>query len=98
MEESDSDSDGAPDLDEDGERYTLEGKFIDAEDKAKIMAMPEIKREEILAERAAQAEKSQQNRALRMLLKSRDKDLQRDKKRKAVSAEFVFFKRMNSSQ
>jgi RNA polymerase-associated protein RTF1 len=98
MEESDSDSDGAPDIDEDGERYTLEGKFIDAEDKAKIMAMPEIKREEILAERAAQAEKSQQNRALRLLLKSRDKDLQRDKKRKAGAADLDGDQRKTSRQ
>lgn len=99
MEESDSDSDGAPDLDEDGERYTFEGKFIDADDKAKIMAMPEIKREEILAERAAQAEKSQQNRALRMLLKSRDKPMsQKDKKRKAGTANLDGDQRKTSRQ
>jgi RNA polymerase-associated protein RTF1 len=92
MEESDSDSDGAPELDEDGERYTLEGKFIDADDKAKIMAMSEIKREEILAERAAQAEKIQQNRALRMLL------LLKNKKRKAGAAELDGDQRKTSRQ
>ena len=99
MDESDSDSDGgAPDIDEDGERYTLEGKFIDAEDKAKIMAMPEIKREEILAERAAEAEKSQQNRALRLLLKTRDKVAERDKKRKAGAADLDGDQRKTSRQ
>jgi RNA polymerase-associated protein RTF1 len=100
MEESDSDSEGgAPDLDEDGETYTLEGKFIDANDKARIMAMPEIKREEILAERAAEAEKNQQNRALRLLLKGREKSAHKsDKKRKASAADLDGDQRKTSRQ
>ncbi|CAG8983698.1 hypothetical protein HYALB_00006267 [Hymenoscyphus albidus] len=86
MDESDSDSDTSP-MDDDGEGYPLEGKFKDAADKAEIMAMPEIKREELLAERAGEVEKSKQNRVLRQLLKSREAEAKKvDKKRKASAA------------
>ncbi|KAG9239621.1 RNA polymerase II transcription elongation factor-like protein Rtf1p [Amylocarpus encephaloides] len=100
MEESDSDSDAGADMyDDGGERYAFEGKFVDAVDKAEIMAMPEIKREELLAERAAQAEKSQINRALRMLLKGRGAaEKKAEKKRKASAADLDGDQRKTSRQ
>lgn len=82
MDESDSESDsGSPAID-DGPRYPHEGKFRDAADKAEIMAMPEIQREQILADRADEANRDAQTRALRALLKSREQEKSSEKKRK----------------
>jgi RNA polymerase-associated protein RTF1 len=73
MDESDSDSDTSPAaMYDEADRFPIEGKFTSFEDKAEIMAMPEIKREEILAERAQQIERDRQTRALRQLLNARD--------------------------
>lgn len=52
--------------------YPLEGKYKDAADMTKLLAMKEIDREAVLAERAAQIERAQQDRHLRNLLKSRN--------------------------
>ncbi|KAL0639329.1 RNA polymerase-associated protein rtf1 [Maublancomyces gigas] len=52
--------------------YPLEGKYKDAADMTKLLAMEEIDREAVLAERAAQIERAQQDRHLRNLLKSRN--------------------------
>jgi RNA polymerase-associated protein RTF1 len=61
---------------EDDERepslYPLEGKYKDHADKDRLLAMTEIDREAVLAERAAQIEREQQDRHLRNLLKSRN--------------------------
>lgn len=98
MDESDSESDAAGMLDE-GDRYPLEGKFINASDKAQILAMPEIKREELLAERAQEVERDRQNRALRQLLHARDAEAKKlDKKRKAGAAELEDNQRKTSRQ
>ena len=98
MDESDSESD-APGMEEVGDRYPLEGKFINAKDKNEIMAMPEIKREELLAERAAQLDTDRQNRALRQILKSRDaQNKKQDKKRKAGAADLDENQRKTSRQ
>ncbi|KAH7350812.1 hypothetical protein BKA65DRAFT_499052 [Rhexocercosporidium sp. MPI-PUGE-AT-0058] len=67
----------------DGERYPLEGKFINSSDKARILDMNEIEREQVLAERAQEIERDRQNRALRQLLKSRETENKQNKKRKA---------------
>ncbi|TAQ86671.1 hypothetical protein B7494_g4991 [Chlorociboria aeruginascens] len=100
MDESDSDSDAGPANDyEDGDRYPLEGKFMNAADRAEIMAMPEIKREELLAERAQEIEKERQNRALRQLLNAREAEKSKqDKKRKAGAAELEDNQRKTSRQ
>ena len=98
MDESDSESD-APGMEEVGDRYPLEGKFINAKDKNEIMAMPEVKREELLAERAAQLDLDRQNRALRQILKSRDaQNKSQDKKRKAGAADLDENQRKTSRQ
>ena len=98
MDESDSESD-APGLYDDGDRYPLEGKFVNSTDKATILAMPEIKREELLAERAQEVERDRQNRALRQLLNAREAESRKqDKKRKANAAELDENQRKTSRQ
>jgi RNA polymerase-associated protein RTF1 len=62
---SEDDEDTAPEL------YPLEGKYKDHADKERLLAMTEIEREAVLAERAQQIERAQQDRHLRNLLKSR---------------------------
>ncbi|KAI9694510.1 MAG: hypothetical protein M1822_000126 [Bathelium mastoideum] len=86
---SDSDSDTSPGDMGDGpvSEFPLEGKFRDAKDKAAIMAMTEIKREEVLAERAQAAEEESQKLALRRMLAQREREEANKKKRKAVDAD-----------
>ncbi len=100
MDQSDSESDADPAFDDDeGDRYPLEGKYKNSTDKAEIMAMPEIKREELLAERAQEVERDRQNRALRQLLNAREQDAKKqDKKRKAGAADLEENQRKTSRQ
>jgi len=100
MDQSDSESDADAALyDDDGDRYPLEGKFRNSVDKAEIMAMPEIKREELLADRAQEVERDRQNRALRQLLNAREADAKKqDKKRKAGAADLEENQRKTSRQ
>jgi RNA polymerase-associated protein RTF1 len=98
MDQSDSESDDG-DYGGDDDRYPLEGKFKNAADKAEIMAMPEIKREELLAERATEIERDRQNRALKQLLKAREAESKKqDKKRKAGAADLDADQRKTSRQ
>lgn len=88
MDESDSDSD-APQTqgrggDDDTNQYPFEGLFRSAEEKARIMNMREIEREQILAERREENERIRQNRMLRQLKVNQEKD---SKKRKASAAD-----------
>ena len=64
----------------DGPLFPLEGKFYDSQDKAHIMAMPEIDREAIIEERNQQEIRRRQDAQLR--LRAQDA-----KKRKASAAE-----------
>jgi RNA polymerase-associated protein RTF1 len=99
MDESDSESDASPAFDDGGDKYPLEGKFMNSADKAEIMAMPEIKREELLAERAQEVERERQTRALRQLLNARDAETKKqDKKRKAGEADLDEKNRKTSRQ
>jgi len=89
-----SDSDTTPDdvgpKREDGAVFPVDGQFYSEKDKAEIMAMSEIKREEILAERAQEVERKTQDLHLRRLLQAREKDEAKvadKKKRKANTAE-----------
>lgn len=98
MDESDSESDTGAAFD-DGDKYPIEGKFKNSADQAEIMAMPEIKREELLAERAQEVERDRQNRALRQLLSAREAESKKlDKKRKASAAELEDNQRKTSRQ
>ncbi|KAK2625019.1 hypothetical protein QTJ16_005388 [Diplocarpon rosae] len=99
MDESDSESDASPAFHDDGDRYPLEGKFMNSSDKATIMAMSEIEREQKLAERAQEVERDRQNRALRQLLKSRENETKKqDKKRKAGDADLQEDQRKTARQ
>lgn len=98
MDESDSDSDGH-NFHDDGDRYPLEGKFMHSADKKQIMAMTEMEREQVLAERAQEIERDRQNRALRQLLNAREAENKKaDKKRKAGSADLDETQRKTSRQ
>ncbi|KAL2144535.1 hypothetical protein VTI28DRAFT_8948 [Corynascus sepedonium] len=87
MDESDSDSDAAPNRArsaDDDLQYPVEGLFKSHEEKARIMSMREIEREQILAERREENERIRQNRMLRQLKVNQEKD---SKKRKASAAD-----------
>ncbi|SPQ26610.1 f8e7016a-95ce-4a7e-8395-85e6c269b462 [Thermothielavioides terrestris] len=87
MEESDSDSDApqnrAQGADDMLNQYPVEGLFKSHEEKARIMSMREIEREQILAERREENERIRQNRMLRQLKVNQEKE---NKKRKASGA------------
>ena len=61
------DAPGTPDID-DGPLYPLEGRFTSARDREDILALPEIERESILAERAQEVLKRQQDLQLKKAL------------------------------
>lgn len=98
---SESDSDSSPEDIEDAPLFPIENKYKSEVDKMEILTLPEIKREEILAERASQLEQEQQNRYLRQLLKDRAREegkaLER-KKRKAPAADLEDENRRKSSR
>ena len=62
--------------------FPIEGKFRDEKDKAHILAMNEVQREEILAERALRAEEEHQKATLRRMLEEREREEASRKKRK----------------
>jgi RNA polymerase-associated protein RTF1 len=81
MDESDADV-GTPGSDASGPMFPLENKYTSEEDKAKVLAMPEVEREALLAERAAAVERKYQDNILKRLYEGyQNKD--QDKKRKA---------------
>lgn len=71
---------------DDGPLYPIEGKFSSEQERRDIMNMPEIQREEILAERAAEALKRQQDLQLKKAL-ANAKATANKHKRKAAQAE-----------
>lgn len=82
---SDVDAPGSPaSLEDDGPIFPLEGKYHNAADREAILAMPEIQREEILAERAQQELKRMQDRQLKLALAASSANKQ---KRKAAAAD-----------
>lgn len=86
LDESDADSDGAGDYDEEAPLFPLEGKFENARDREIIMAMNEIEREEVLADRAAQVLRRQQDIQLKKALADGRASASKQK-RKALAAE-----------
>ena len=71
---------------DDGPLYPLEGKFISVTDKAEILALPEIERESILADRAAENLKRQQDVQLQKALAATQAAASKHK-RKAAAAQ-----------
>jgi len=57
-------SPGSPAGEEDGNPYPLEGQYRDAADRARLDALPEIEREEILYERAQEMQRYEERRYL----------------------------------
>ena len=89
MDESDSDaeSDAAPGSDDDV-LFPIEGKFRSERDRAEIMAMSDLQRESILAERAAESDRRNQDKQLRRMLAAQERTKAAEgKKRKAGSAD-----------
>lgn len=97
---SESESDSSPAMDEGGTDFPIEGKFKSEKDRAEIMALSEIQRESILAERAQQRERELQNEHLRRLVASKRKEAeaQEGRKRKADTAELEDRQRKSSRQ
>lgn len=83
MSESDSDSSPADDAGVNGPMFPVENKFKSEKDKKEIMALSEVQRESILAERAQLLEDNWQNQHLRRLLQAQQSK-SADKKRKAA--------------
>jgi RNA polymerase-associated protein RTF1 len=67
----------------------LEGKYIDAQDKARILGLPQLEREKILADRQGELEKLKFNAELRERTRQQreQQDSSPDRKRKASSIE-----------
>nr|POF01208.1 rna polymerase-associated protein [Quercus suber] len=85
MDESDADAPASPDAEVN--LYPLEGRYMNTTDREEILAMPEIKREAILAERQEEIMKKQQNMALKRALANAQGVANKYNKRKAAAAE-----------
>lgn len=84
---SESDSEDGADFDQDAPLYPIEGKFRSEADRADVMAMTEIRREEILAERAAEVERRAQDQQLKRILQQRKREQAgADKKKRKLAA------------
>ncbi|KAK4973211.1 RNA polymerase-associated protein rtf1 [Elasticomyces elasticus] len=101
MSESESDTSPGDDGLDDAPLYPIEGKFTSEKDHAEIMAMTEIQREGILADRAAEAQRRRQDQELKRLLATRDRDRVKSvdkRKRKAGPAELEDGQRKSTRQ
>lgn len=94
MDESDSDAEPSRNRaaavdDDDDDKYPVEGMYVSQAEKAEIMAMREVEREQIIAERMMEIERQRQNRLLRQMISSVENEerTQGKKKRNADTAE-----------
>lgn len=78
------DAPGSPALEDDGPVFPVEGKYYSVQDREDVLAKPEIEREAILAERAEQALKRQQDQQLKRALAAA-KSAASGRKRKAAA-------------
>jgi RNA polymerase-associated protein RTF1 len=84
MDESASDSAGASVMSDNGKAlYPLEGKYKNSKDKSQLMALPDLQREEILADRASKIADEKKMTELRQLLENKDREALKGRKRKA---------------
>ena len=99
MSESESEGSQAA-ANEDAMPYPVDNQFRSEKDKKYILGLPEIQREQILAERAHERERALQDLHLRRLLKARENEAKSadQKKRKAGSAELDGSPRKSSRQ
>lgn len=82
---ADVDAAADPDDDDDAPLFPLDGKFHDAADRQHILSLPELQREEILAERAQTLLRRRQNLQLKKALANQD--AANKHKRKATAAD-----------
>jgi len=89
MSESDSDTSPVDEQGAGGPLFPVDNKFYSEKDKKEVMALSEIQREAILAERAALLERQTQGQHLRRLLEARQRQEVKGgvKKRKAADLE-----------
>ncbi|KAI7315896.1 hypothetical protein KC315_g10956, partial [Hortaea werneckii] len=85
MSDNELDAPGSPE--EDTPLYSLEGKYHDAEDRENILRMPEIEREAILADRAQEVLKRQQDQQLKKALAAARSSAASKNKRSAKDAD-----------
>ncbi|KAH6899653.1 hypothetical protein B0T10DRAFT_468304 [Thelonectria olida] len=95
MDESDSDAEqpsrarnAAAAADED-DKYPVDGMYISQAEKTEIMAMREVEREQIIADRISEIERQRQNRLLRQMVSNVENEERKQvkKKRSADTAE-----------
>ncbi|KAH7135398.1 hypothetical protein B0J11DRAFT_547341 [Dendryphion nanum] len=101
MDESDSDRDDDDDVaaKENGSLYPLEGKYIDARDRIRILAMSEVEREEIIGQRMEEITKARfKDELARRAKASESNKTSGDRKRKASSLEPEDAQRKSSRQ
>ncbi|MCJ1475150.1 hypothetical protein MMC13_003810 [Lambiella insularis] len=104
MSESEAENAPADGGDNNEPIFPVDNKFYSEKDKTEIMALPEVRREQILAERAAVLERKQQDEILRRLFQSRqakegEKAKSTDgKKRKVGAADVEDVQRKSSRQ
>lgn len=87
MSESDSDTGPPATSNQDGPLFPVDGKFRSEAEKIRIMNLPEVERETILAERLEEAQQAAQRAQLRQWMESREKQASHDKKRRADTTE-----------
>ena len=71
--DDDDDDDDVGDEDTFENPYPLENKYIDVEDRAKLLALPEVEREQVLYEREEEIQKLEEKRDLAQRLKEQRK-------------------------
>ncbi|RGP59376.1 hypothetical protein FLONG3_11190 [Fusarium longipes] len=91
MDESDSDAEPSRGraADDDDENYPVDGRYKSQKEKAEIMALPELEREQIIADRMTEIERQRQNRLLRQMVSNMENEERKQvkKKRSAGTAE-----------
>lgn len=93
MDESDSDDEPsrgrAAAAEDDDEAYPIDGRYKSQKEKAEIMALPELEREQLIAERMTDIERQRQNRLLRQMVSNMENEERKQvkKKRSAGTAE-----------
>lgn len=98
MDESDSDRDDNVPVKDSDVPYPLEGKYVDAKDKARINNLPQLERERILGERAEEASRARFMADLAKRAKGREESAMSPRKRRASSMEPEDSQRKSSRQ
>lgn len=105
MDESDSDTEparggGRPAAADDDGKYPIDGMFASETEKAEIMALREVEREQIIADRISEIERQRQNRLLRQMVTNVENEERKQvkKKRSADTADLEDGSRKQSRQ